>query len=818
MIVLSSFATSINTNSISFDGSGDSINFNNDYTGINIGEGTDYTIEFWFKSSYTTVGQKYVMGRKDDSVEGSISITQGTYGAGILSFNMKSAEDVSYHTDTGNIADNNWHFIAMKRQGTNISIFVDSVMIDSDTIAGTHDLTTSNPLYLGAWQGVGTGLFTIDEFRYWSDIRTQQELMDYNNTEITGTESNLIAYYKFNEGSGTTTADSSTYDNNGTITNANWEIDVPFNDIGLSFPFSKVKITNKWNSSNLENVNVTLSNGLSNLTNINGIASFNITGNLNFNATLNNYFLIIGVTSENNTIIYNISQSEISFDCYEKITNNSLTCVNNTIYPNANIYNFTIGVNNYYDVTQEETITALDNKTISFNNFYSSNLTFLNNFITGPGNDNTSCLYNIEGVTYPSFNEVVNGSNASTIGLINGSYTIIVDCLQYAYSYANVTITETTQNVTFDLYTTNSIDIFIFDETTGLLINTTNITITKILGVDQEENITSTGTISYMDLIAGNYTFDFAGEFYPSRTYTVTIGNKTYQTLNVYLLANSTDAVIFNFQEFSSNVVIEGVTLQISKIINGTDTLIAVLTSDITGNTQFYFDTIGRYCFVASKTNYQSKSFCLNPIIFSSYKIRLETSVDLSTGDDYEEILIEFTPKRYWNNQNNTITFTFANPKGALTNYGFNATYNFTTVTASGTNAYGGTITQELEITGAEYGDKVILEYYYKKSGDSEFRTFKEIYEIYGYSPTQDSLLDNPPDDYGLGEFEKTLISVSITLLVAGASAFYGGPLAGGVMALFIMAYLMYVSFLNFWVGIISIILLFIVVTWRSQK
>ena len=37
----------------------------------------------------------------------------------------------------------------------------------------------------------------IDELRMWNDVRTQAEIKANMHTELSGNESNLIAYYKF---------------------------------------------------------------------------------------------------------------------------------------------------------------------------------------------------------------------------------------------------------------------------------------------------------------------------------------------------------------------------------------------------------------------------------------------------------------------------------------------------------------------------------------------------------------------------------------------------------------------------------------------
>jgi hypothetical protein len=51
------------------------------------------------------------------------------------------------------------------------------------------------------WQG------KIDEFRVWSVFRTAAEIQANMRVMLRGTEPGLVAYYKFDEGSGMTVAD-----------------------------------------------------------------------------------------------------------------------------------------------------------------------------------------------------------------------------------------------------------------------------------------------------------------------------------------------------------------------------------------------------------------------------------------------------------------------------------------------------------------------------------------------------------------------------------------------------------------------------------
>lgn len=64
----------------------------------------------------------------------------------------------------------------------------------------------------------------IDEVRIWNIARTESEIQSTMNQTLNGNEAGLIAYWKFDEGTGTTTADATTNNNNGTISGATWVI------------------------------------------------------------------------------------------------------------------------------------------------------------------------------------------------------------------------------------------------------------------------------------------------------------------------------------------------------------------------------------------------------------------------------------------------------------------------------------------------------------------------------------------------------------------------------------------------------------------
>jgi hypothetical protein len=92
----------------------------------------------------------------------------------------------------------------------------DAMQISPNALTGNVLSIGSTPQFIGGWGG------RIDEMRVWSIFRDAATIKANMNVMLKGTEAGLVAYYKFDEGMGTTVADAT-----GDATNVAKFIDMP---------------------------------------------------------------------------------------------------------------------------------------------------------------------------------------------------------------------------------------------------------------------------------------------------------------------------------------------------------------------------------------------------------------------------------------------------------------------------------------------------------------------------------------------------------------------------------------------------------------
>lgn len=116
------------------------------------------------------------------------------------------------------IPDNTWVHIACTYDGSALKIYLNGIL--EGTVAASGPIRTNDqPVVIGRnllntwndWFG------RVDEVRLWNVARTYEQIRDDMCHGLTGSEPGLVGYWKFDEGSGGTAADSSGHGNTGTL-------------------------------------------------------------------------------------------------------------------------------------------------------------------------------------------------------------------------------------------------------------------------------------------------------------------------------------------------------------------------------------------------------------------------------------------------------------------------------------------------------------------------------------------------------------------------------------------------------------------------
>lgn len=397
----------------------------------------------------------------------------------------------------------------------------------------------------------------------------------------------------------------------------------------------------------------------------------------------------------------------------------------------------------------------------------------------------------------------VNGSTTAYYLILklqkNLKYNVTIDAPGYAFVSETILMNNWTKYLNFSVPDTNSLDLTIRDEVTSTLL-TSNVSILFSSVYGETTYYTTNGSFYIDDLAAAEYLLSFSTDGYGTRSYTVTVTNRSTQSLTVYMAA-SNSTTTFTVLDIDTGAIIDDVLVTMYRVINSTWSPVESKYTDITGRTQFVYLPNVNYKFYLSKSGYQDYLFYLNPILFSEYDVRMTRVQAMNTTTDYDRIALRYYPTSFYDGQENNFTFIIQSPWGELESYGYTLTYPGGTKSQSGFNAIGSQLNSPFNITGADFTDSVILNYYYETSL-SGVRNFTYYLPI-DVSANNLTMTHNRSTTYGLGIFETILISVLIFVLVTGIATLVGQPIGGFVLSLFLMGYFVYIGFIPWWsVGI----------------
>lgn len=188
------------------------------------------TISFWFKSDSATnpSGNEYLMDKENGTGYGLYMTTGGLLTYGIDSDGTWTPADTA--ATSADVYDGSWHHAAAVKTGTaKIELYVDGVLVGTDsTIAATGDLSNTDTLSIGDQDAADDGdefFGNLDDIKIYRYARTQSHIVEDMNAGHPAPGSPIgsaVAYWKMDEGHGTSANDGSVNANTLTLSTASW--------------------------------------------------------------------------------------------------------------------------------------------------------------------------------------------------------------------------------------------------------------------------------------------------------------------------------------------------------------------------------------------------------------------------------------------------------------------------------------------------------------------------------------------------------------------------------------------------------------------
>lgn len=186
----------------------------------------DFTVEYWFRLNAipTDFNSLAAFNQSDKSNRFETGVGYNS-DQKFYVYSPYSNPQTTYGTTT--IEKEEWYHVAVtyRHSDGNIEAYLNGKLELTKTIDPTYCIKATDLFSLGQeWDSPDATAFLngdLDEFRVWDDLRTVDEIRANMYRALSGTETNLVTYYKMDEGSGNTLTDNSGSTIAGTLVNGN---------------------------------------------------------------------------------------------------------------------------------------------------------------------------------------------------------------------------------------------------------------------------------------------------------------------------------------------------------------------------------------------------------------------------------------------------------------------------------------------------------------------------------------------------------------------------------------------------------------------
>jgi hypothetical protein len=216
----------LSTRSLSVGGGSGNVNVANSASLAAVGAG-DFTLSFWLKCSAASANDTVFSSYINTTGYRLFSFRNDTHHLNVLLGGLGGL-DAATAADDGA-----WHHWAFRRSGSIVTVWLDGVQ-DASSGLGSGDCSSDYGRTIGNDFGGGFGDRTptalMDDMAEWTRALSSTEIagLAAGTTDPATLTTSLKALWRFEEGTGTSAADSSGNGNTGTLSGtATWSADVP---------------------------------------------------------------------------------------------------------------------------------------------------------------------------------------------------------------------------------------------------------------------------------------------------------------------------------------------------------------------------------------------------------------------------------------------------------------------------------------------------------------------------------------------------------------------------------------------------------------